>query len=138
MATNDVFRTMIVPVDHVDLARDIAVTMAPVAGARMWITGLAPTEEDPTTHYVSTGFIGPEWNLLMPVQEWQLVDGTWTMPWSLPGNPEQLHGALQQAGSSITLAQINSLFQAADVTTQEPEVAYQRLGLVLKGMIDGL
>ena len=78
MATTDVFRTMIVPSAHVTLARQIAETVAPVAGLGMWQSQLSADGQEPATHYVSTGYIGPEWEVLMPLQTWEEIDGTWT------------------------------------------------------------
>ena len=129
MATTDVFRTMIVPSAHVTLARQIAETVAPVAGAGMWQSMLSADGSEPATHYVSTGYIGPEWDVLMPVQTWEEIDGVWTQTDAQPGDAAQLFGVLQQLGSDITLAQIVDLYGAADVTTQEPFTAFSRMGL---------
>ena len=127
--TTDVFRTMIVPSAHVTLARQIAETIAPVAGAGMWQSPLSPDGQEPATHYVSTGYIGPEWEVLMPLQTWEEIDGVWTQTDAEPGDAAQLFGVLQQLGSDITLAQIVDLYGAADVTTQEPFLAFGRMGL---------
>jgi len=129
MATTDVFRTMIVPAANAPLARQIAETVAPVAGLGMWQSMLSADGSEPATHYVSTGYIGPEWEILMPLQTWEEIDGVWTQTDAEPGNAVQLHGILQQLGSDITLAQIVDLYGAADVTTQEPFTAFSRMGL---------
>ena len=129
MSTTDVFRTMIVPSAHVALARQIAETVAPVAGLGMWQSMLSADGSEPATHYVSTGYIGPEWEILMPLQTWEEIDGVWTQTDAEPGDAAQLFGVLQQLGSDITLAQIVDLYAAADVTVQEPFTAFGRLGL---------
>jgi hypothetical protein len=129
MATTDVFRTMIVPSAHAALARQIAETVAPVAGLGMWQSQLSADGSEPATHYVSTGYIGPEWEVLMPLQTWEEIDGVWTQTDAEPGDAAQLYGVLQTLGSDITLAQIVDLFAAADVTMQEPFVAFGRMGL---------
>jgi len=127
----DVFRTMIVPAAEVALARQIATTVAPVAGQGMWTTPLSADGQDPATSYVSTGWIGPEWDVLMPCQTWEEVDGVWTQTDAYPGDAVQLLAAIQAADpdTTITLPQLVGLFATCDVTTQDPWVAFQRLGL---------
>ena len=127
----DVFRTMIVPMAEVALARQIATTVAPVAGVGMWTTPLSSSGQDPATSYVSTGWIGPEWEVLMPLQTWEEVDGVWTQTDAYPGDAVQLLAAIQQADpdTTITLPQLVGLFATCDVTTQDPWVAFARLGL---------
>jgi hypothetical protein len=131
MATTDVFRTMIVPSANAALARQIAETVAPVAGLGMWQSQLSADGSEPATHYVSTGYIGPEWEVLMPLQTWEEIDGVWTQTDADPGDAAQLLGAIQamDPDSTITIQQIVDLFAAADVTTQDPWVAFGRLGL---------
>jgi len=127
----DVFRTMIVPAAEVALARQIATTVAPVAGQGMWTTPLSADGQEPATAYVSTGFIAPEWEVLMPLQTWEEVDGVWTQTDAYPGDAVQLLAAIQAADpdTTITLPQLVGLFATCDVTTQDPWVAFQRLGL---------
>ena len=127
----DVFRTMIVPAAEVALARQIATTVAPVAGQGMWTTPLSADGQEPATAYVSTGFIAPEWKVLMPLQTWEEVDGVWTQTDAYPGDAVQLLAAIQAADpdTTITLPQLVGLFATCDVTTQDPWVAFQRLGL---------
>ena len=129
MATTDVFRTMIVPSAHAALARQIAETVAPVAGLGMWQSQLSADGSEPATHYVSTGYIGPEWEILMPLQTWEEIDGVWTQTDFHSGDAARLFSVLWQLGSDITLAQIVDLFAAADVTMQEPFTTFSRLGL---------
>ena len=127
----DVFRTMIVPAAQQALAQQIAVTVAPVAGQGMWTSAFSADGQEPATHYCSTGYIGPEWEVLMPLQTWEEIDGTWTQTDADPGDATQLLGAIQamDPDSTITILQIVDLFAAADVTTQDPWVAFGRLGL---------
>jgi hypothetical protein len=135
----DIFRTMIVPESHQTMAQDLAVTVKPVAGQNMWITGLRAVDLDPApsaaSHFISTGFISPEWEILMPWKTWQkdvdpdTGDVTWTVTASSAGNAAALHGALQELGSPITLEEIEGLFVAADVTDQPPFEAMERMGL---------
>jgi hypothetical protein len=127
----DVFRTMIVPAAQQAFAQQIATTVAPVAGVGMWTTPLSADGQDRATSYVSTGWIGPEWDVLMPCQTWEEVDGVWTQTDAYPGDAVQLLAAIQQADpdTTITLPQLVGLFATADVTMQDPWVAFGRLGL---------
>jgi hypothetical protein len=127
----DVFRTMIVPAANAALAQQVAVTVASVAGQGMWTSAFSADGQEPATHYCSTGYIGPEWEVLMPLQTWEEIDGTWTMTSSYPGDTAQLLGAIQamDPDSTISLAQIVNLFAVSDVTEQEPWTAFSRLGL---------
>jgi hypothetical protein len=127
----DVFRTMIVPAAEVALARQIATIFSPAGGPNMWTTPLSSNGQDPATSYVSTGFIGPEWEVLMPLQTWEEVDGVWTLTDAYPGDAVQLLAAIQaeDPDTTITLPQLVGLFATCDVTTQDPWVAFQRLGL---------
>ena len=131
----DVFRTLIVTAAHQTLVQRVAETLAPVAGAGMFTTGLnSPADlEAPPVAYVSTGFIGPEWDALLPLQSWEEIDGAWTLTDSRDGDAAALLGALQAADpeTTITLAQLEELFAASDVTTQDPWEAFRRLGLAL-------
>ena len=131
MATTDVFRTMVVPAANAPLARQIAETVAPVAGLGMWQSMLSADGQEPVTHYVSTGYIGPEWEVLMPVQTWEEIDGVWTLTDAYPGDAVQLLAAIQaeDPDTTITLPQLVGLFATCDVTMQDPWVAFQRLGL---------
>jgi hypothetical protein len=133
MATQDVFRTMIVPAGFDRLAQRIAQTVAPVAGAGMWVVGLSENGHAPATHYVSTGFVGREWQLVMPCQSWALVDGTWKQTGAYGGDAGQLMAYLQTSNPhhGLTVEQVQALFREADVTEQACEVAYERLGLQL-------
>ena len=135
----DIFRTMIVPESHQTMAQDLAVTVKPVAGQNMWITGLRAVDLDPApsaaSHFISTGYISPEWEILMPWKTWEkIVDPvtsavTWNVTASSAGNAAALHGALQELGSPITLAEIEDLFAVTDVTDQPPFEAMERMGL---------
>ena len=127
----DAFRTLILPAAVTPLAREIAVTLSP-GGIGMWTTGLSPTGAEPATHFISTGLISPEFAHMVPDQTWeQGEDGAWTQTGSTPGNPGAVTEACTAAGMVVTLAQVLAVFDAADVTEQEPFVALGRMGLVL-------
>jgi len=126
-----VFRTLIVPADIAPLARNIAAALD-AAGAGMWETALAPTVTGPATHYVSTGWIAPGWQAMVPCDTWeQETDGAWVLVDRQPGDPLLVYHAATEAGLAVTLDEIVGLFAVADVTEQPPFVAFDRLGLVM-------
>ena len=125
----DIFRTLIVPAASVDLARAIATSFGP-GGEGMWTTPLSADGLDPATHYISTGYVPPEYGYLVPLQVWaQNEDGSWVMVASEPGNPVAVYNAATAQGVACTQADVDALFAAADVTEQEPFVAMGRLGV---------
>lgn len=124
------FRTLICTAATTPLARDIAAMLSPSGGQNMWITGLSATGKAPATHYVSTGLISPEFAALVPEQVWeQDANGNWVQTDSTPGDPVLCYQMCVAAGMTVTQAQINAVYAAADVTAQEPFVAFGRLGL---------
>ena len=64
-------------------------------------------------------------------------DGVWTLVSSEPGDPVAVYEAASAAGVSTTQAEVDALFAAADVTTQEPFVAMGRLGLTIVNPLMG-
>ena len=65
----------------------------------------------------------------MPEQVWAWQGDAWFLVSSNPGNPAAIYAMCQQAGMTVSLQDIEATFNAADVTQQEPSVAYGRLGL---------
>ena len=132
--TPQAFRTMIVPATHIDLARQICAALAPSGGFAMFGVGLSPTGTEPATHFVSTGHIDEDFAALMPLQHYvQDEDGVWQptdFDWS-DGEPTIVANLCAEAGLEITPTQVARLFAVSDVTTQEPFVAFGRLGLVM-------
>lgn len=127
----DIFRTLILPATVTPLAQEIAATLSP-GGAGMWTTGLSATGAEPATHFISTGFIPPEFAHMVPEQFWEQDEtGAWVQTGSEPGNPVAVYEACTAAGMTVTLEQVEAIFAVADVTEQEPFVAMGRLGLVL-------
>ena len=124
------FRTLICTAATTPLARDIAATLSPTAGQNMWLTGLSATGNAPATYYVSTGLISPEFAALVPEQTWeQDENGDWVQTGSTPGDPVLCYQMCVAAGMSVTQAEVDAVYAAADVTAQEPFVAMGRLGL---------
>jgi hypothetical protein len=128
---SDIFRTLIVPTANVALARSIAASFGP-GGEGMWIMPLSASGLEPATHYISTGYVPPEYGFLVPTQTWaQGEDGDWVLTNSTPGNPAAVYDHCINTGVSCTQADIDALFAAADVTEQEPFTALGRMGLTM-------
>lgn len=128
---SDIFRTLIVPTANVDLARAVGASFGP-GGAGMWTTPLSATGIDPATHYISTGYVPPEYGFLVPLQVWVLdQNGDWVLVSTEPGDPVAVYMAATSQGVVCTQADIDALFAAADVTEQEPFTAMGRMGLTM-------
>jgi hypothetical protein len=129
---SDIFRTLIVTAADAPLARDIAAALGGAGGQYMWQTPLAPTVDGPATHYVSSGWIPPAWQVMVPTQTWaQDATGTWEQTGGTPGDPLLVYHGATQAGLAVTLDEIVDLFAVCDVTEQPPFVAFERLGLMM-------
>lgn len=127
----DIFRTLICPAANVDLARAIATSFGP-GGIGMWTTPLSASGSDPATHYISSGYVPPEYGYLVPLQVWSLdPNGDWVLVGTEPGDPVAVYTAATAQGVVCTQADVDALFAAADVTEQEPFTAMGRLGLTI-------
>lgn len=127
----DIFRTLIVPAANVDLARAVGASFGP-GGAGMWTTPLSASGSDPATHYISTGYVPPEYGFLVPLQVWsQDENNDWVLVSTEPGDPVAVYMAATSQGVVCTQAEIDALFAAADVTEQEPFTAMGRMGLTM-------
>lgn len=107
----DIFRTMIVQANDVVLAREIAASFGS-GGVGMWTTPLSSTGLYPATHYISTGFIPPEFANLLT-------------------DPQALYDIAIAQGVDCTLEQVEQIVADSDVTEEEPFVAMARLGIML-------
>ena len=128
----DTFRTFVVPAAHVDLARALCALDA--GGAGMLTTPLSPTGAEPATHYVSTGWVPPTLAGASPLAVWQQdADGVWQRTAYEPGRPAAVLAAAEAAEPPVpcTLAEVEALFAASDITTQDPWTAFGRLGLTI-------
>lgn len=114
----DIYRNLIIQDEHRDLARSIAETLAPTGGQGMWVTGLSPTGEAPQTHWFSMGFIDPEFAALLPLN-------------GQGGQPALIVSLCAEAGLEINLADVEALLSGADVSEEDGETAWARLGLQL-------
>jgi hypothetical protein len=59
--TTDIFRTLIVPVEDVDTATALAMSIDPQNYSGVFQTPLGPSSNGPITHYVSSGYVNIEW-----------------------------------------------------------------------------
>jgi hypothetical protein len=126
------FRTMLIPSAHVQLARDLAAAIDPVASVSLFMTGL--TDGNQITHYISSGIVSDAFAQPLPCTTWaQDEAGAWVQVSHWPGMPEAI---AQMAGQldppfDVTAQQIEVAFNASDITAQEPFVAMARMGLAL-------
>ncbi len=83
------FRTLIIPSAHVQLARDLAAAIDPVASVGLFMTPL--TNGNQITHYISTGIVSDAFAQPLPCTQWaQDEDGAWVQVSHWPGMPEAL------------------------------------------------
>jgi hypothetical protein len=134
------FCTMIVTAADAPLARQLAESIDPGNSSGMWETALAASSA-PTvpTHYVSTGYVSTAFADVLPLAEWAYEQpdpeqpGTWVRTGYLPGNAAAIveRAAALDPPVVVDQAEVERLFADSDVTTQDPWVAFGRLGLVL-------
>lgn len=126
---SDIFRTMIVNEQNAQLVRDIAASFGP-GGEGMWTTPLSADGLEPASHYISTGYIPPEFAYLVPFQTWaQDEDGAWIMTSSEPGDPVSVYNLAVEEGIICTQDEVDDLFANSDVTDQDPFIAMGRVGV---------
>lgn len=120
-----VHRCLIVPAEHVDLARVLCETLAGPGGAGMFTAPLSPTGQEPSTHFISSGAIEEPFAQLLPL----LTFPPDAEPVLLPGQPELIAHLAAQQGMTVTPEQVQALLVASDVSDQEAFTALARLGL---------
>lgn len=119
-------RTIIVPAQFQQLAQGLcAVAAEGDAGAGMFTTGLSATGALPATHYISSGPIATEFGDLLPLTTFD-EEGE---PTTRPGDVATVEAIASQAGIDLPAGTIAALFNAIDVTEQEPFTAMARLGV---------
>jgi hypothetical protein len=125
----DIFRTMILPASVALMGRKIASLAG--GGDAWWTTPLSASGKDPATHFISTGMIPAHVVQMLPLQTWeQNGRSVWVKTASKPGQSRPLHGFLLSRGvTAYSLAQIEAMMAAADVTEQPPFTAMGRMGL---------
>ena len=132
----DTFKTLVIPDDCVELARQLCALEG--GGAGMFTTGLSADGKAPASHYISSGLCPKFIAAYGPLQVWEQQEGEWVMVDSIPGNPLAVFKASQDADPPLdcTLADIETLFTDSDITQQEPFVAMGRMGLVIVQPVD--
>lgn len=120
-----VHRCMIVPVDHVDLARSLCATLAGEGGSGMFTTPLSPTGDYPPTHWISSGLIEDAFADLLPLLSVDVTDAP------LAGHPDHVCTLAHDAGMAVSYDDIVRLLAAVDVSEQAPAEALDRLGLAM-------
>jgi hypothetical protein len=128
---SNVFRTLLVPAADATMAADLAAMLDPANSTGLFTTPLSPTGTEPATHYISTGYIAESFDGPLPYQVYAQQDGDWVLVESDPGDAGAVYLACQRMDPPppYTLAEIEALWAAADVTDQDPWVAMSRLGL---------
>lgn len=107
-----VHRCLIVPAALRDTCAALCEQLAGQGGSGMFTTPLAPVGQTEATHYISVGLIEDTFAYLLD-------------------NPEALAQACQQAGLPVTLAELQAILAACDVSEDQPEAAMARMGLVM-------
>jgi hypothetical protein len=109
---NYVLRFMVVAAEHADLARSLSEALAGDAGKGMFSCPLSADGTEPTTHYLTEGWIEPQFAELM-------------------ASPGALFAACQAAGAPVTSEQVDALLASAVVAESEgnPIAQAQALGL---------
>ena len=119
-------RTMIVPAEHVDLARALAEGISGPAGAGMWTTGLSADGTEPATHFISAGLIEDTFADLLPLTTYTTdKDGNESSD-TAPANAQFIADKAE-----APLAVIEALLEAVTVTDEPAMTTMARLGLVM-------
>ena len=120
------FRTLILPQDLAELANQVAAAVSP-ENSGMWQTPLSETGVEPATHYISTGYIDPKLAHLLPLKQYESS----LQANEYPGDIAQLLEISLAANLTVTIEDLQTLFNQLDVTTEEPFTALARLNLKL-------
>ena len=116
-------RCLIVPAAYAPLARALCSGLAEGgAGDGMFLTPLSTSGSLPATHYISQGMIDEAFATLLPLTSFD-AEGVAS---TAPGQPDVIVALGQGA---VTLAQVQALLAAVDVSVQDPFTAMARLGL---------
>ena len=119
-------RVIIVPAAFQQLAQGLCEAAAEGdAGKGMFTTGLSADGTEPATYYISSGPIATEFGDLLPLTTFD-EEGE---PTTRPGDVATVEAIADQAGISLPAGTIAALFDAIDVTEQEPFTAMSRLGV---------
>lgn len=124
-----IHRTIIVRADHAALARNLCATLAGPAGEGMFSTALSASSLYPATHYISAGLIEDTFAAILPLD---IPATEHTEAQRIPGHPEAVLAALPEDYAPMpTLAEVEALFAALDITAGDPLTRIAQLGLSL-------
>ena len=98
----------------------------------MFTTGLSADGTEPATHYISSGPIAAEFGDLLPLTTFD-EEGE---PTTRLGDVATVEAIADQAGITLPAGTIAALFNAIDVTEQEPFTAMARLGVQIVQVAD--
>ena len=112
------FRTIILPIELADQARDLCMALTGSASEGMFTTPLY-TGGTPT-HTISSGYIATEFAELLPCGG----EG---------GNLEALMNLLSSVGTEVPAEQLEQLLSMIDISEEEAYAAIDRLGLSMSG-----
>lgn len=120
------FRTIILPLELADQARNLCMALTGSASEGMFTTPLytssakSGTAGDTPTHTISSGYIATEFSEVLPCGG----EG---------GNLEALVDLLSSAGTEVPTEQLEQLLSNIDISEEEAYVAIDRLGLSMSG-----
>lgn len=118
-------RCMIVPAAYAPLARALCAGIATGdSGSNMFIRAASTTGNLPATHFISSGNIEDLFAGLLPLTSYN-TEGVAS---TVAGQPETI---VTLGKGMVTLAQINALLAAVNVTVVEPHSQLSKLGLKL-------
>ena len=129
-------RTIIVPAAFQQLAQALCEAAAEGdAGKGMFTTALSADGTEPATHYISSGPIYESLADLLPLTTvaYEEEDAAET---TRPGNVAAVESIAAQAGFTLPPGTIAALFNAIDVTEQEPFTAMARTGLQIVQVVE--
>lgn len=126
-------RTIIVPAAFQALAQGLCAAAAEGdSGKGMFTTPMSADGTEPATHYISSGPIATEFGDLLPLTTFD-AEGE---PTTRPGDVATVEAIADQAGINLPHGTIAALFDAIDVTEQEPFTAMARLGLQIVQVVE--
>lgn len=122
--TDWVYLTLIVPDAYVNFARFASATLAGQAGADMLTTRANTTGTGSPTHWVTQGPFSPDFASLLPQTDYSTTPATTT-----PGRADLVASLANQAGFSVSVEQVQAMFDASDISTQSLFEALARMSL---------
>jgi len=120
-----IHRCMVIPVALIAQVRGMAAVLG--VPPSTWSRDLAaPSAPTVPVAVMGSGGVLEELALLLPCTEWHLKDaGAWESTAHYPG---QAQGVADAVGASVEAVQ--AVLSAVDVSTQDPDAALARIGLV--------